>query len=79
MIRTQVQLTQEQAARLRALAQRRGTSMAELIRQAVDGLADESAKIERHQRALAVIGRFRSTDRNVARDHDRHLAEAYRR
>jgi predicted DNA-binding protein len=36
MIRTQIQLTEEQAARLKAVAARRGISMAEVIRQAVD-------------------------------------------
>ena len=79
MIRTQVQLTERQAARLRALAHRRGVSVAELIRQAVDGLTEESSKGEKHSRALAVVGRFRSSDRNVAREHDRYLAEGYRR
>jgi hypothetical protein len=38
MIRTQIQLTEEQARRLKAMAAERGTSVAELIRQGVDDL-----------------------------------------
>lgn len=32
---------------------------------------------DRARRALAALGRFRSGRGDVARDHDRHLAEAY--
>ena len=36
MIRTQIQLTEEQAQRLKTLAAEQGKSVAELIRQSVD-------------------------------------------
>ena len=36
MVRTQIQLTEEQARRLKALAAEQGVSMAELIRRSVD-------------------------------------------
>jgi predicted nucleic acid-binding protein len=36
MIRTQIQLTEEQSKTLKEMAQERGVSMAELIRQSID-------------------------------------------
>lgn len=81
MVRTQIQLTESQANRLRKLAAERGVSMAELIRQGVDALLGGAAVIddeERRNRALALAGRFRSGKRDVSGKHDRYLAEAFR-
>ena len=82
MIRTQVQLTDEQSRRLEQLAAARGVSKAELVRQAVDLLlqrgALERSPEELRRRALAVAGRFRSGHHDTARRHDDVLAEAYR-
>lgn len=80
MVRTQVQLTEQQAARLKEMAERRDVSMAHLIRTAVDRLLDSEAAVgmeERWRRALEVIGRFDSGCADVATEHDRHLADAY--
>jgi uncharacterized protein with von Willebrand factor type A (vWA) domain len=81
MVRTQIQLTDQQARRLRAQARERGLSLAEIIRRYVDkGLSDETAdRAKLYERAARVIGRFR--DRRGARDvsskHDRYLDEAF--
>ena len=80
MVRTQIQLTEEQAHRLKAAAAEQGVSMAELIRRGVDallngGYPDRSA--ERRRRAIAVAGRFRSGVPDLAVNHDRYLAEIY--
>ncbi|MBI4540074.1 MAG: ribbon-helix-helix protein, CopG family [Gemmatimonadetes bacterium] len=80
MVRTQIQLTQEQAAALRALAAGEGLSMAELVRTAVDRLLGDRRAVdaaERRRRALDAVGRFASGRSDVAREHDRYLAEAY--
>ena len=37
MVRTQIQLTEEQAIKVKKIAARRGVSMAEVIRDAVEG------------------------------------------
>jgi Arc/MetJ-type ribon-helix-helix transcriptional regulator len=61
MIRTQVQLPEEQAERLRELAAKRRVSMAKLIREGVDRVLREEVHArpsEVRGRALAVIGRF---------------------
>jgi predicted DNA-binding ribbon-helix-helix protein len=80
MIRTQIQLKEEQARRLKKIAAQRKVSMAELIRQGVDGILAEEAEAnreERKERALAAAGRFASGLRDVSAEHDRHLAEAF--
>ncbi len=80
MIRTQVQLKDEQVRALKELAAARGASMAELIRQSVDAFVLASRGVdeeERRRRAIAAAGRFRSGRSDVSSEHDRHLAEAF--
>jgi hypothetical protein len=76
--RTQISLEPLQAARLRRLARERRTSMAALIRDAVDRSypadADDSMDA-RWERALASLGGFHSGLSDVAEEHDRYLAE----
>ena len=77
--RTQISLTDEQARRLRGLARRRHTSMAALIRDAVDRVYPEAGHTdERWQKALASVGGFRSGVSDVSAEHDRELDEAFR-
>ena len=80
MIRTQVQLEEQQMEALRRRAAERRVSIAELIRQSVDDFIQSSATIddaERRRRAIAVAGRFHSGLSDVAAEHDRYLVEAY--
>jgi Arc/MetJ-type ribon-helix-helix transcriptional regulator len=77
MVRTQIQLTEKQARRLKRLAAAQGRSMADLIRSGVDALlaASEGSDDDvRRQRALAAIGRFRSGVRDLATAQDRYAA-----
>jgi hypothetical protein len=79
MIRTQIQLTEQQAEALKQAAARRGVSMAELIRQSIDqllGKAGDLSQKDLRLRAGAVAGRFRSGRTDVSVHHDEHLAEA---
>lgn len=81
MVRTQVQLTEEQMRTLRKLAAERGISMAELVRQAVNMLVQADNAVpseERRRRALDAVGRFASGHRDISAKHDEHLEEAYR-
>jgi hypothetical protein len=81
MIRTQVQLTEEQAHALKEIAHRENASVAELTRRAIDQWLQTTGTIpasERRRRALAVVGRFRSGQTDVSERHDDYLAEAYR-
>lgn len=82
MVRTQIQLTEDQAKALKRLSSLRHLSIAQLIRQGVDVVLRSEAGIddeEKRKRALSVAGRFRSGKRDVSREHDKYLAEAYKR
>jgi hypothetical protein len=79
-VRTQIQLGERQAERLKSVAASRGLSMAEWIRRAVDsalltgGLPD---KEEQRRRAIAASGRFNSGVTDTSVEHDKYLAEAF--
>jgi hypothetical protein len=81
MVRTQIQLTEQQARRLRAEARARGVSLAEMIRRLVEkGLAEDVPdRAALYERAVRIVGRF--SDRRGATDissrHDHYLDEAY--
>jgi Arc/MetJ-type ribon-helix-helix transcriptional regulator len=80
MIRTQIQLTKQQVQSLKSLANARGVSMAELIREGVDSLLKAQQGIdlaERRRRAIAAAGKFQSDVSDLGVNHDRYLAEAY--
>jgi len=78
MIRTQIQITSEQARALKQLANKEGKSVAELIRISVDsmlrngGIKDQN---ELRQKARAAAGKFNGPE-NLAANHDEFLAEA---
>jgi hypothetical protein len=74
--RTQISLTAAQARKLRGLARKRGTSMAALIREAVDRTYGADGE-ERWRRALDSVGGFRSDRSDVSERHDEALADAF--
>ena len=79
MIRTQIQLTEEQVRKLKRAAAEQGLSMAEVIRRCIDrGVADELPDREATwRRAVELIGAFedRGGARDVSARHDAYLAE----
>ncbi len=77
MIRTQIQLSEEQAGALKRLAAERGVSMAALIRDAVGAILRGESRDARWVRAWTVVGKHASAERNLAVEHDRYLAEDY--
>lgn len=77
MIRTQVQLSEEQARALKDTATARGVSIAEVIRQALDEHLGHQAGQFRRQRAIRAIGGYRSGRHDVSVRHDDHLADAF--
>jgi hypothetical protein len=82
MVRTQIQLTPDQYDALRRLSSETGRSLADLVRQGVDTfLSGQGGKSreERVERALRLTGRFSSGTPDGSRNHDRHLAEAFRK
>lgn len=80
MIRTQIQLTEEQSARLRTLSAHRRQSVAELIRISIDSLLMREAGLgseSRRAKAKSAAGQFASSHTDVSAEHDRYLAEAF--
>jgi predicted DNA-binding protein len=81
MIRTQIQLTEAQAERLRRRSLETGRSVAALIREAVDASLAESDIEARWERAIRAVesgseGYDADDARDVARNHDRYLVDA---
>lgn len=78
MIRTQIQITPEQARALKRLAAREGKSVAELIRLSVDvmlrsgGVQDPQ---ELRRKALAAAGKL-SGSADLSTRHDAYLVES---
>ena len=80
MVRTQIQLTEDQAKALKKIAQSRHLSVAELIRKAVDTVIKSSSVVdaeERHKRAIEIVGKFSSGKHDVSKKHDLYLTEVY--
>lgn len=80
MVRTQIQLPEQQISTLKRLAKQQHVSMAELIRRAIDlfTTSPEAGDLkEKRQRALAAAGRFHSGCSDVAERHDDYLTETF--
>jgi hypothetical protein len=82
MIRTQVQLTEEQARRLRSIARQEGISLAEVIRQCVNEALSkrEPERAQLYARAAQLVGRFEDLEKasDLATEHDRYLDDSFR-
>jgi predicted transcriptional regulator len=81
MVRTQIQITEEQAAKLRSLAAERRRSLADLIRITIDAFLEKEVGTGLdHKRALAkaAAGKFSSSQSDISTEHDGYLAEAIR-
>ena len=81
MVRTQIQLTDGQARRVRRRAEEQGVSMAEFIRRCLDQAleSDEPDRSVLYERAEAVVGRYEdpSGAHDLARRHDDYLATSF--
>lgn len=80
MVRTQIQLSENQVAMLKRIAASQHKSMAAVIRQAVDFFArskDVADQKRQRERAMKAAGRFKSGVHDLAAKHDEYLAEAF--
>jgi hypothetical protein len=79
MVRTQIQITQEQADVLKRIASREGISVAEVIRRALNSVVRTEIlpphREEIKRRAFAAAGCFHSGVRDLATRHDDYWAE----
>ncbi len=82
MVRTQVQLTAEQAEAVKRLAAEHGVSAAEIIRRSIDAFVrspGSPSQAETRSRALLAAGMLSGRPRDLSVDHDRYVAEAFER
>ena len=81
MIRTQIQMEEDQIEWLRAEAGARGVSVSQLIREGITFFRTHEERFpeEKKKRALAAVGRFSSGASDVSERHDDYLAEALRK
>jgi predicted DNA-binding ribbon-helix-helix protein len=80
MVRTQIQLTDDQMRALRKIASERRVSIAQLVRQAVDKLIKSGTHLdtsEQRRRAMEASGRFRSGLGDISEKHDQYFAETF--
>lgn len=79
MLRTQIQLREEEVSAIKKLARERSVSMAAVIRAAVDDYVARESGLsldERWRRSLAAIGGFRSGAADLSQRHDDEFADA---
>jgi len=81
MVRTHIQLTDKQAEILKKKAREQKTTVAAIIRGAIErmiimerNIPDEKQK----RRAITAAGKFTTGLKNLARQHDNYLDESYR-
>ena len=81
MLRTQIQLKEEQMEWLRSKARTKGTSVSQLIRESIKFYQthEEHLPEDRKKKALEAVGRFSSGTSDVSERHDNYLAEAYKK
>ena len=75
MVRTIVQLTEEQASLLARAARRRGVSKAAVVREALDAVLAREGGDAELERALRAAGAGASGVDDLAERHDDYLAE----
>ncbi|NQU64699.1 MAG: ribbon-helix-helix protein, CopG family [SAR324 cluster bacterium] len=79
MVRTQIQLTEDQARLLRELALAGNESVAALIRKAIDRflVTGKPNRAAQYRQALSLAGKYKTEKSDTAVEHDRYLEEAF--
>lgn len=79
MVRTQIQLTEEQYQQLKELSETSQQSVAALIRGAVDQLllTQKPNRQALYRQAETIVGKFHSGCRYISAEHDRYLDDAF--
>ena len=80
MIRTQIQLTEEQARLLREHARANNESIASVIRTAVDHflMSRKPDRFALYRQALETVGKYKAGIHDISVEHDRYLDEAFK-
>jgi Ribbon-helix-helix domain len=82
MVRTQIQLDEKQLQALRQCSAETGRSIADLVREGIKLYLSSRTRPSREEqvrRAIAATGKFSSGTSDGSANHDRYLAEAFRK
>ncbi len=79
MVRTQIQLTEEQAAQLKELAHEGKVSIAAIIRKALDQYLAKQQPNRRtlYRQGLSIVGKYKAGVHDISIEHDRYLEEEF--
>ena len=79
MVRTQVQLTDEQYRALKEVSRSGEESIASLIRRAVDQLllTRRPDRLALYRQASAAVGKYSAKDSDISVEHDRYLEGSF--
>ena len=79
MLRTQVQIEENQIKWLKNKAKERGVSVSQLIREGIEMYRKHEDRLpeDKKSKALAAIGRYASGVSDISEKHDDYLAEAF--
>jgi hypothetical protein len=79
MVRTQIQLTEEQARILRDLSRTNRESIASLIRKAIDQflVTRKPDRFALYRQASSVVGKYEAGAQDISLEHDRYLEETF--
>lgn len=77
MVRTQIQLTEEQVEKLKELSHLNRESMASLIRKAIDAflVSGTKPKSALYKQAIPLIGKYSAKESDISARHDDYLDE----
>lgn len=80
MVRTQIQLTDEQVTLLKEVAHENNESIAAVIRRALDQFLQKQQPKRRtlYRQAMGVIGKYKAGVRDISINHDRYLEEEFK-
>jgi predicted DNA-binding protein len=82
MIRTQIQLTEEQYRLLKTISKERNASIAEIVRECISHYSASrclTSEDEKYSKAMDALGKFRSGIKDISINHDRYLAEDFKK
>jgi hypothetical protein len=80
MVRTQIQLSEDQAKAVKTVAIAQGISAAEVIRRAIDTVIQSPSLLdatEKRKKVLEIVGKFNSGKSDISIKHDDYLAETF--
>jgi len=80
MLRTQIQIEEDQIKWLRNRAKEKGVSVSKLIREGVEFYRKYEDRLpeDKKKKALAAIGRYASGVSDISAKHDDYLAQAFK-